>query len=60
MTKTNLKLLIEEIESTAKDFKTSDTNEERGVYNFYINHIITEAPKTEQYNLCNYWEKLKR
>ena len=54
-----LKTIIEEIELTAKDHKSSNNHEERETYETYVGFIILEAPRTEQYNLCNYWEKLK-
>ena len=55
-----LKTIVEEIELTAKDYKSSHNRNERETYNNHVDLIILEAPQTEQYNLCNYWERLKR
>ena len=55
-----LKTIVEEIEIIHSYYKRSEFKEVRNVYDEHVNLIILEAPKSEQYNLCNYWEKLKR
>lgn len=54
----NLKKIVDEIESTYINYRTS-SKEIRKIYNEHIELIILEAPKSEQYNLCDYWERLK-
>ena len=56
----NLKEIVTEIELTAKEYKISKTHSERETYNQYVSMVILDATKSDQYDLCNYWEKLKR
>lgn len=53
-----LKEIVEEIEDLSKIFKDSDNENAKKTYNQYIELIITETPKTEQYNLNDYWSRL--
>ena len=57
---TNLKDIIEDIEHIGKIYRDSENKDARKSYNQYIELIILEAPKTEQYNLSNYWTRLIR
>lgn len=55
----NLKKIVDEIEKTSKYYNKSHFKEVRDAYVQHIEMIILEAPKTEQYNLHNYWSRLK-
>lgn len=56
-----LKTIVEEIEEIGKLYKTCEDKEIRNSCNDYINLIIlNEAEKSEQYNLCDYWERVIR
>lgn len=55
----NLKEIVEEIEEFGKLYKDAD-EDARQTYDQYIELIITEADKSQQYNLCDYWGRLKR
>ena len=57
---TDLKEIVEDIEVFGKMFRKSKDKDARKSYNQYIELIILEAPKTEQYNLCNYWDRLTK
>lgn len=57
---TNLKDIIEDIEHIGKIYRESESKDARKSYNQYIELIILEAPKSEQYNLSNYWERLAK
>ena len=56
----NLKEIVQEIEKFGKFHRETDDKMIRGVYDNHIELIITEAPESEQYNLCDYWERLTR
>ena len=56
---TNLKETIEEIERMGKIYRSVDDKNTRKAYNQYVELIITDADKYEQYRLCDYWEKIK-
>ena len=56
----SLKNIVEEIEKFGKLYKNSNDKDARREYNQYIELIITETDKSEQYNLCDYWERLKQ
>ena len=56
---TNLKEIVEEVEKFGKFYRETDDKMIRGVYNNHIELVILEAPVYEQYNLCDYWERLK-
>lgn len=56
---TNLKEIVTEIEVFGKMYNDSNNKEARKVYDQYINLIIiNEVEKSQQYNLCDYWERL--
>lgn len=55
---TNLKDLVEEIERMGNLYRGSDNLDAREVYNQYVELIITDAPKSEQYKLCDYWSQI--
>ena len=55
----DLKEIVNEIESISKEYNKSGSREVRKSYKEYIELIILDAPKSEQYNLCNYWERLR-
>ena len=57
---TNLKDIVEDIEHIGKIYRDSDSKDARESYNQYRELIITEAPKSERYNLCNYWDRLTK
>lgn len=57
---TNLKDIVTEIENFGKIYNNSNNKEARKVYDQYINLIITnDAEKSQQYDLCDYWARLK-
>ena len=56
----NLKDIVEEIEEFGRLYRNSKDKDARREYNQYIELIITDANKSEQYNLCDYWERLIR
>ena len=55
-----LKQIVEEIEKYGEFYRETDDKMIRGCYNNHVDLIITEAPIVEQYNLCDYWARLKR
>lgn len=56
-----LKKIVKEIESTGEKYRKSKDKLIRDSYNQYIELlIINEAEKSQQYNLCDYWERLIR
>lgn len=58
--KNSLKEIVEEIEIFSSNYRTTDDKDEKKTYSQYIELIILDAPKTEQYNLCDYWSRLIR
>jgi len=56
----NLKEIIQEIEKFGEFYRDTNDKMIKGVYNNHIELIIYEAPKSEQYNLCDYWARVIR
>lgn len=56
----SLKEIIKEVESIAIEYVETKDSNIRNSYNQYIELVILEAPKSEQYNLYNYWSRLVR
>lgn len=59
MVELKLKEIIEEIESAADYYKRTPFDEVRKSYDHYVKLIILELPKSEQYDLCDYWDTIK-
>lgn len=59
MKQNNLNKIVESIESSSEYYKKSHFPEVRNAYDEYVRIIILDAEKDEQYNLCNYWDRLK-
>ena len=57
---TNIEEITEEIETFGEMYKNSDSEIAKKSYDQYITLIIQEADKSEQYRLCDYWEKVRR
>ena len=55
---TNLKDIIEDIDIFGKKYQNTDEKIVKQVYNQYIELIILEAPKSEQYNLYSRWSRV--
>ena len=55
-----LKLIIKEIEKTGKKYRKSNSELIKDSYNQYVELMITEVEKSKQYDLCYYWERLKK
>lgn len=55
----NLKEIVQEIERLGIMHRESNNKDVKKDYSQYIELIILDAPKTEQYNLCYYWDRLK-
>lgn len=54
-----LKYIIQEVERAGKEFRETKNKLMQNSYEQYIKLIITEAPRAEQYNLCDYWARWK-
>lgn len=53
--------IVKEIEKVGKQYKTEKEEEIKTACNEYIELLITnEAEKSQQYNLCDYYSRLKR
>lgn len=55
----SLKKIIKEIERTGDYYKRSSFYEVRQAYDDYIQVMVLDAPKSEQYELLDYWDGLK-
>lgn len=53
--------IVKEIERVGEMYRENSHEESKKVYEQYIELIIqNDAEKSEQYNLNNYWGRLKR
>ena len=51
--------IVKEIERMGILHRDSENEDAKKAYNQYVNLIITEAEKSQQYNLCDYWDRIK-
>ena len=53
--------IVKEIDRIGKMYRDSESSEAKKEYNHYIELIIfNEAEESQQHNLNDYWERLKR
>ena len=57
----NLDKIMDEIELFGERYRKSNNEEQRKTYNQYIELIImNHADRTHQFDLYNYWDRLKK